>query len=117
MGQSVVHFEIGCRNTPKTVDFYSKLFDWEIQPMGPAHMIATGSSIGIRGHITSLGHEPHNYITFYVHVEELERSLKKAESLGGKTVVPPTDVPGQGTFAWLADPEGTVVGLWKPAKA
>jgi uncharacterized protein len=28
--------------------------------------------------------------------------------------VPPVAIP-TGTFAWFADPEGNVVGLWKPA--
>jgi predicted enzyme related to lactoylglutathione lyase len=116
MGQPVVHFEIGFRNAAKAADFYSKLFDWKFQPMGPtpAQMVATGSATGIQGHINQLGHEPHNYVTVYVQVEDLAASLKKAEALGGKTLVPPTDVPGMGKFAWLADPEGTIVGLWKP---
>jgi predicted enzyme related to lactoylglutathione lyase len=28
--------------------------------------------------------------------------------------VPPVELPGRGSFAWLASPEGNVVGLWKP---
>jgi predicted enzyme related to lactoylglutathione lyase len=39
-------------------------------------------------------------------------ALKKAESLGGKTLVPPVNIPA-GTFAWMQDPEGNTVGLWK----
>lgn len=36
----------------------------------------------------------------------------QAEQLGGKTVMPPTEVPGLNiTFALFADPEGHVVGL------
>lgn len=115
MGQPVVHFEIGCRNSPKTQEFFAKLFDWKIEAAGPAAMISTGSSEGIQGHITSLGHEPHNYVTVYVQVDDLQASLTNAEKLGGKTVVPPTDVPGMGSFAWLADPEGSIIGLWKAA--
>jgi len=84
MGKPVVHFEIGCRDKAKTVEFYSTLFEWNIQEMGPAAMIATGADTGIQGHITSLGHEPHNYTHFYVQVENLEEYLRKAESLGGR---------------------------------
>jgi len=114
MPQPVVHFEVGCRDSAKTSDFYSKLFDWKIEQMGPAGMINTGSTEEIQGHITSLGHEPHNYVTFYVQVEDLQAFLDKAGTLGGKTLVPPQVIPGMGSFAWLADPEGTIVGLWKP---
>jgi predicted enzyme related to lactoylglutathione lyase len=114
MGQPVVHFEIGCKDGEKTQKFYAQLFGWGITPYGPAGMIATGSTEGIQGHINSLGHEPHNYLTVYVQVDNLQTYMDKAASLGGKTLVPPTEVPGMGHFAWLADPEGTIVGLWKP---
>jgi predicted enzyme related to lactoylglutathione lyase len=114
MGQPVVHFEIGCGDSDKTQKFYASLFDWKIEQQGPAGMISTGSKDGIQGHITALGHPPHNYVTFYVLVDDVQAYLDKAGRLGGKTLVPPTEVPGRGYFAWLADPEGTVVGLWKP---
>jgi predicted enzyme related to lactoylglutathione lyase len=35
--------------------------------------------------------------------------------LGGKTIVPPIDLP-TGSFAWFADIDGNVLGLWKPKK-
>ena len=111
MGHPVVHFEIGCRSTEKTQEFYSKMFDWKMQPMGPAAMIA-GEAGGIAGHITALGHEPQNYTIFYVQVDDVTAALKKAESLGGKTLVPAIQIP-TGTFAWMQDPEGNTVGLWK----
>jgi uncharacterized protein len=115
MGQPVVHFEIGCKDGAKAQAFYTKLFDWTASVYGPAAMIDTGNTTGIHGHINSLGHEPHNYVTVYVQVDDLPAYLEKAGKLGGKTIVPPTEVPGTGTFAWFADPEGTVIGLWKPA--
>ncbi len=115
MGAPVVHFEIGCRNSQKATKFYAELFGWKIEAQGPAAMIDTqGGGAGIDGHITALGHEPHNYLTVYAQVGDLNASLQKAESLGGKTVIPPQEVPGMGHFAWFADPEGNVVGLWKP---
>jgi predicted enzyme related to lactoylglutathione lyase len=115
MGQPVVHFEIGCRNSPKTQEFYGKLFGWKITQHGPAAMIDTGAGGGINGHITALGHEPHHYVTFYVQVDDLQATLDEAVRLGGKTLVPPTEVPGMGSFAWLADIDGNVIGLWKAA--
>jgi predicted enzyme related to lactoylglutathione lyase len=111
MGRPVVHFEIGCRNLQKTQDFYTQMFDWKMQPMGPAAMIA-GETGGIAGHMSALGHEPHHYTIFYVEVDDVGAYLKKAEGLGGKTLVPPVKIP-TGTFAWMQDPEGNTVGLWK----
>ena len=114
MGQPVVHFEIGCRDSARTRKFFEGLFGWKMEQAGPALMIDTASGQGIPGHITSLGHEPHHCVTFYVQVDDLQGYLTKAESLGGKTLVPPVEVPGRGHFAWLADPDGSIVGLWKP---
>ncbi len=113
MSHPVVHFEIGCRNSEETQKFYKNLFSWEMQPYGPSALISPEGN-GIGGHIASLGHEPHNYVTFYVQVDDLQEYLDKAAKLGGKTIVPPTPVPGLGHFAWFADLEGTVIGLWKP---
>ena len=113
MGNPVVHFEIGCKDNAATTKFYSELFGWNIEQMGPAGMISTGGNSGIDGHITSLGHEPHNYVTIYAEVDDIPACLAKAESLGGSTMIPETEVPGQGYFAWLKDLEGNIIGLWK----
>jgi predicted enzyme related to lactoylglutathione lyase len=114
-GRPVVHFEIGCRDSAKTGDFYSKLFDWQINVAGPASVIQTGAGKGIDGHITSLGHEPQNYVTFYVEVDDIQAYLDKATALGGKVLVPPIAIP-TGHFAWLADPDGNIVGLIQQKK-
>lgn len=114
MANPVVHFEIGCKDRAKTSRFFSDLFDWKIDD-GPAGTIETGGEHGIPGHITSLGHEPHHYTTFYVQVEDVQASLDKAVALGGKMVVPVIKTPAF-TFAWFADPEGNTIGLVKPVK-
>ncbi|HEV2197180.1 MAG TPA: VOC family protein [Candidatus Acidoferrum sp.] len=111
MPHPVVHFEIGCKDIAKTQEFYKKLFDWKIDAMGPAAMIASEAG-GIPGHITALGHEPQHYTIFYVGVDDVAAYLEKAKALGAKTLVPPVDIP-TGTFAWMQDPEGNMVGLWK----
>jgi uncharacterized protein len=115
MGRPVVHFEIGCRNSKTASDFYAKLFEWNMMEAGPATMIDTGGGNGVTGHLTALGHEPFHYTIFYVDVDDVQAYLDRAISLGGKMLVPPIAIP-TGTFAWLQDPEGNTVGLWKPAK-
>ena len=115
MGQPVIHFEIGCKDLAKTGAFFASLFGWNLQTAGPASMINTGSTEGIQGHITALGHEPEHYTIFYVQVDDVQAYLDKAASLGGKTLVPPVKIP-TGLFAWFADPEGNMIGLWKPAE-
>ncbi|MCA9279946.1 MAG: VOC family protein [Phycisphaeraceae bacterium] len=120
MAAPVVHFEIGCKDLEKTRDFYSKLLGWEyaegmpsmamVNNLGP---YAEKKTDGIGGHIQSLGHEPHQYVTFYALVDDIEATLAKCESLGGSTLIPKQEVPGMGWFAWFRDPEGNCIGLWK----
>jgi len=49
----------------------------------------------------------------YVEIEDLQACLSAAEVLGGKTIIPPTEIPGSGRFALLTDPEGNLLGLWR----
>ena len=115
MSNPVVHFEIGGRDSAKTQKFFAELFGWKIEMVGPAAMVATGSDEGIQGHITALGHEPYNFVTVYVQVDDLQAYIEKAENLGGKMIIPPTDIPGMGAFAWFSDIDGNTIGLSKPA--
>jgi hypothetical protein len=113
MGSPVVHFEIGCEDRERAETFYGLLFGWKSRPYGPSSVrMTTCAERGIDGHITALGHEPGRYVMLYVEVDDLEAACERAESLGGRVVVPATALPeGEGRFAWLADPEGNYVGL------
>ncbi len=121
MPAPIIHFEIGVKDAAKATAFYGSLFGWEFSPYGRAAMIGNvgpqgpNPTAGIGGHISSLGHEPHNYCVIYAQVDDLAATIAQAEKLGGKACVPPTEVPPMGAFAWIRDPEGNMVGLWKPA--
>jgi predicted enzyme related to lactoylglutathione lyase len=115
MANPVVHWEIGARDGKKLHDFYSRLFDWRIDANNPMNygMVATGGEGGINGGIYQVAGNQTPFLTFYVRVDDLQAYLNKAESLGGKTLVPPTPIPGVGSFAMFNDPEGHCVGLFK----
>jgi hypothetical protein len=117
----VVHFEVMGKDPKKLHGFYSKLFDWQINadnPMnyGLVNAVANGAEVGkgsIGGGIGSAPEGAPGYVTFYVQVNDTDAYLKKAESLGGKTILPTTEIPNMVTFAMFQDPEGNVVGLVK----
>ncbi len=110
----IVHFEIGSHDGEKTSEFFAELFGWKIAGDDAGRIINTGGEGGIGGHISGLASEWGTYVTVYIEVEDLDVYLKKAAELGGKTLVPPVPIPGQGSFAWLGSPEGHIVGIWKP---
>jgi predicted enzyme related to lactoylglutathione lyase len=49
----------------------------------------------------------------YFAVDDTDAAVAKVEKLGGKTIVPPTDIPGVGRFAVLADPQGASFSVMK----
>jgi predicted enzyme related to lactoylglutathione lyase len=110
-GNPVMHFEIGCKDLAKITAFYTGLFGWSPTGIPMASLLNTNSSEGVQGHITSLGHEPHNYVTFYIRVDDINDSLKKIAEAGGKKLVGPVTLPDNRQFAWFSDPEGNMVGL------
>ncbi len=118
MPNPVVHFEICGADAGKTQQFYSKLFDWPLEiheGMNYGMVSAQGDgSIGGGLGVAQDGASP--YVTVYVQVDDLQAYLDKAESLGGSTLMPPTPIPGIGSFAWFSDPDGVNIGLYKPGK-
>ena len=61
-----------------------------------------------------IGQSPagNGHVTFYVGADNPQAVLDKAEQLGGKTIMPVTELP-EVTIALFADPEGHVVGIAK----
>jgi predicted enzyme related to lactoylglutathione lyase len=113
MANEVGWFEVTGKDGKKLQDFYGGLFGWKIDANNPMNYGMTDASeTGIGGGIGP-SQDGSSNLTFYVSVADLQASLDKAEKLGGKTVMPPMDVPDGPTIAMFADPEGNVVGLMK----
>jgi uncharacterized protein len=108
----VVHFEILGTDSARSREFYSSLFDWQIDADNPIEYgIVEGSEHGIGGGIAAAlpGGKP--MVTVYVQVDAIQPYLDKAVSMGGKVVIERTVLPGMVTFAQFEDPDGNVIGL------
>lgn len=115
---AVAWFEITGKDGPVLQRFYSELFDWAVQDAGDGsdYGLVQAGETGIGGGIGTAPGGESGLVTFYVEVDDPAAYLKKAERLGGQTLVPPTTLEQFGlTFAVFADPEGHVVGLAKGA--
>ena len=111
MPHPIVHFEVGCKDLARTTEFYTSLFGWTPTPTPYASLLDTNTKEGIQGHITAMGHEPHNYVTFYIQVDDIKEHLTKIETAGGKKIIGPVPLPDGKQFAWFKDPEGNMLGL------
>lgn len=113
MAHPVVHFEILGNDGKRLQQFYAELFGWNIDAgnamqYGQVEPVTGGSFQGIGGGIAQ-GQKP--LVTIYVQASDLDATLRKAETLGGKTITPPMEVPGGPTIAAFADPDGNTIGL------
>lgn len=114
MGNPVVHFEIMGPDAAALASFYREAFDWKIETHAASgyNMVDTASGAGIGGGImTPPGGNAG--VTVYIDTEDLQSALDRAEKAGGKTFMPPMDVPEGPTIALFTDPAGNIVGLVK----
>jgi predicted enzyme related to lactoylglutathione lyase len=110
MGNPVVHFEIGAADHRSLVKFYGELFGWGLRAVSDGYTLV--DTRGGRGLNAGIGRsdsgEP--WATFYVEVDDLQAYLDRATALGGRTVLPITELAGM-AFAMFDDPDGLLVGL------
>ena len=99
MPNPVIHFEVVGKDGNALREFYTNLFEWKIDANNPMNygIVDTGGGSGIGGGVG----------------EDLQGTLDKAVSLGGKIVMPVTEIPNMVTLAQFADPEGHMIGLVK----
>jgi predicted enzyme related to lactoylglutathione lyase len=113
-GSPTVHFEVLGNDRDTLLSFYTDLFGWRSSDIeaasGDAYAFVEAEEGGINGGIGKARDGIEGHVTFYVGVDDLEAALAKAESLGGKRLTEPMDIPN-GQIAHFADPEGHVIGL------
>ena len=115
MGKPVVHFEIIGSDASKLQTFYSELFDWNINADNEMHygLVEAANGVGIGGGISGGAETGPPRVSIYVAVDDIPAHLAKAERLGGRTLMPETEIPGMVTFGMFADPDGNTIGLVK----
>ena len=115
MPNPVVHWEIQSNIPEKSREFYSQLFGWQVDANNPYNygIVDTQSEGGISGGIGPTGSGGPSRVIFYVQVGDLQALLDKAESLGAKTTMPPTEITDDVTIALFSDLEGNTIGLLK----
>lgn len=96
--------------------FYTQLLGWTIEDMPMQDMTYTVLKVGdeaVGGMMPmppqAQGAPPH--WGTYVTVADVDATAALAEALGGKLIVPPTDIPGVGRFSVLQDPQGAVLSV------
>lgn len=123
----VVHFEIPVDDTRRAKEFYGSIFEWQLvdADMGAGNIYTTLMTVPVDektrmptepgaingGMMRRTKDTPAPVVT--IGVDAIDDTLKKIEAGGGSVVLPRTEIPDMGAFAYFKDSEGNVVGLWE----
>ncbi len=113
---AITHIEIPAKDTAAAAKFYAGVFGWKTHldtSAGINYQMFQASS-GPGGAFVETGEsfKPGD-VTIYVETEDVDASIARAEAAGGKVLMPKMEVPNNGWIAWIADPTGNRVGLFK----
>jgi uncharacterized protein len=111
MPHPVIHAEIRSADPDATREFFAQLFGWSYSDGAfPGY---TFVDVGVEGALpTAVGplQGGDDSVLFFVGVEDVAATLRRAEALGGRVVQPAQEVPGV-TFGVFADSQGHLVGV------
>jgi hypothetical protein len=134
----VVHFEMGYKDKQRMVDFYTSVFGWKAEMMGPEmgnYVVAHTTETDEKGMIqkpgsinggfyqkteSPLSHAP----SVVIAVDDIHQAMKEVESAGGKILgsmnqageqtMEPQDIPGVGLWISAMDTEDNRFSILQP---
>jgi len=115
---SAVWNELMTTDTDAATKFYTELFGWTAKAQDMGTMIYTVFSKGetMVGGMMKIGPEmggaPPHWMNYFG-TADCDATVERSQRAGGKTIVPPTDIPGVGRFAVLSDPQGAAFAVLK----
>ncbi len=110
--------ELATSNPEACKEFYTQLFGWTANTEeigGTNYTMFKDSEISIGGMMAMTPEwgdpPPPSHWMGYVAVDDVDATAARVESLGGRTCVPPTDIPSVGRFSVITDPSGATVSI------
>jgi len=126
----VVHFEMSAIDQKRMADFYTKVFGWKTQVMGPemqnyvvvqttdtdakTRRPTTPGAINggfYNSSLTKFSPAP----SIVISVDDIKAKVATIKAEGCKILSGPDDIPGVGTYVSFEDTEGNRVSMLQPA--
>jgi predicted enzyme related to lactoylglutathione lyase len=124
----VIHFEMPAEDRKRMAAFYTRVFDWQTQQLGPEmgnYILArtTESDRNGRpkkpgaingGFFTKSNDRPAQYPSVVIGVDSIKEHMMRVEKAGGKVLGEPMEIPGIGLYVSFIDTEGNRVSMLQP---
>jgi uncharacterized protein len=107
-------FELMTTDVEAAKKFYEALFCWKYEPFD-GDPSAQYNVVKVNGEmVAGIMKTPPQCTNppvwgAYVTVDDIDATAAKIEGLGGKIIVPPTNIPNIGRFSVFTDPQGAVL--------
>jgi len=127
----VVHFEMPAEDRKRMADFYTTVFGWKTQMLGPEmgdYVLARTTESDETGRPKNPGvinggffpkckDNPAQYPSVVIAVEDIKEHMKNVEEAGGKVLGEAMEIPGVGSYVAFVDTEGNRVSMLQPSMA
>jgi predicted enzyme related to lactoylglutathione lyase len=111
-GAPVDWFEVLGSDAKRSQAFYGQLFGWTFDETDANYaLVNTGAGRGVSGGVGASG-EGVGWATIYANVDDVAKSLSKAEELGGTREYGPIDVDDHMQSGAIRDPVGNLFGVY-----
>ncbi len=112
--------DLTVRDAERVRDFYSQVVGWRSSEVSMGdysdfNMMAPGDDSPVAGICHKRGTNaglPSQWLVYMV-VEDLDRSTTRCTELGGRILVAPKKMGGQGAYCVIEDPAGAVAALFE----
>jgi hypothetical protein len=118
-GGRFVWHDLMTTDASRAQEFYGALLGWttQVMPMGEFgdyRMVSAGAH-GVGGIVPlDPSHGIPSHWIGYMAVGDVDATCARIDATGGKTCVPPTDIPTIGRFAVCEDPSGALFSPFRP---
>jgi predicted enzyme related to lactoylglutathione lyase len=128
----VVHFEMPAEDSKRMSQFYTRVFGWQTQQLGPEmgnYVLVATSESGENGLPKKPGMinggffqktKGNQHPSVVIQVDDIRKAMKNVAAAGGKVLggqrpEEPDDIPGVGLYVSFMDTESNRVGMLQPA--
>ncbi|MBI2617527.1 VOC family protein [Candidatus Gottesmanbacteria bacterium] len=123
----VVHFEMPVEDRDRMVNFYSNVFGWECNKMGPEmgnYVVVMTTESDKKGPLKPGAinggffpksvDNPSKYPSVVIQVDDINAHIEKVKSAGGHILGKPMEIPGVGWYVSFHDTEGNLISMLQP---